>query len=111
MYEFKKSDRLLKKSQYDHVFANAKKIVTSNFIVLYRENTIGHARLGLALSKKAVPKAHDRNRIKRLLREAFRKTDLPAVDMIFLAKPRVSKVSNSEVLSNLGKIWPQLIQC
>lgn len=108
MFGFKKSQRLLKKSDYDYVFAEAKKIITANFIVLYRENAAGCARLGLALSKKAIAKSHDRNRIKRQIRESFRHADLPAVDIIFLAKHGVAKVDNSLIATNLNKLWPRL---
>ncbi|CDZ76167.1 Ribonuclease P protein component [Legionella massiliensis] len=105
---FSKTRRLLKKSDYDHVFEQAKKTVTPEFIILHRANTLGHARLGLALSKKAIPKAHDRNRIKRLLRENFRTTRLPAIDMIFLAKRGVAEVENKTIIARLDKTWDKL---
>lgn len=108
MHCFGKTRRLLKKSDYDHVFEQAKKIVTSEFIILYRENSLGYSRLGLALSKKMIPKAHDRNRIKRLLREGFRTTQLPAIDVIFLAKHGVAKVENKTIIAKLGTIWNKL---
>lgn len=111
MFCFEKSQRLLNKSDYDYVFADAKKIITPNFIVLYRQNTAGCARLGLALSKKMIAKAHDRNRIKRQIRESFRHAKLPAVDIIFLAKHGVAKVENSLIASNLNKLWPRLNTC
>ena len=106
---FDKTRRLLKKSDYDHVFAEAKKIVNPEFIILYRDNMVGHARLGLALSKKMIAKAHDRNRVKRLLREAFR-TDkhLPSVDIVVLARPGVGKVPNSIINTKLGNAWNKL---
>ena len=71
MNTFSKSKRLLKKEDYDSVFSQSKKLSTQEFIILYCNNTIGHARLGLAIAKKNIPKAHDRNRLKRLLRETF----------------------------------------
>ena len=108
MFAFKKTQRLLKKIDYDHVFEQAKKIVTSEFILLYRENNLGYPRLGLAISKKSIAKAHDRNRIKRLLRESFRQTQLPALDMIFLAKQGAGKQSNSGINFKLSKTWEQL---
>lgn len=111
MFAFKKTQRLLKKSEYDHVFHQAKKIVSEEFIILFRKNNLGHARLGLALSKKMIAKAHDRNRIKRLLREGFRQSALPAIDMIFLARPGVGKQSNSGINLKLSKTWEKLTSC
>lgn len=109
MNGFDKTRRLLKKSEYDHVFAEAKKIVNTEFIILYRDNLVGHARLGLALSKKMIAKSHDRNRVKRILREAFR-TDkrLPSVDMVLLARPGVAKVPNSIISAKLSNAWNKL---
>lgn len=111
MFAFKKTQRLLTKIDYDLVFQQAKKIVTSEFILLFRENNLGYARLGLALSKKMIAKAHDRNRIKRLLREGFRQTRLPAVDMIFLARQGVAKQTNSGLNTQLSKTWEKLTSC
>ncbi len=108
MFAFKKTQRLLKKADYDHVFEQAKKIVTSEFIILYRENNLGYARLGLALSKKMIANAHDRNRIKRLLRESFRQNRLPAVDLVFLARQGVAKETNSGISTKLSKTWEKL---
>ncbi len=111
MFAFKKTQRLLKKTEYDHVFNQAKKIVTNEFVVLYRNNELGYARLGLALSKKMIAKAHDRNRLKRLLREGFRQTTLPAVDMIFLARNGVAKQTNLGINTILSKTWEKLASC
>ena len=110
MYGFKENCRLLIKQDYDHVFKQAKKIATSDFMILYRENTIGHARLGLAISKKVINKAHDRNRFKRLLRETFRqRIHLPAVDIIVLARSGVNKTDHSILAANLGNAWDKLV--
>ena len=105
---FSKTRRLLNKSDYDYVFEQAKKIVTSEFIILYRENSLGYARLGLALSKKMIPKAHDRNRMKRLLRETFRVRRLAAIDVIFLARHGVAKTENQTIIAGLGTTWDKL---
>lgn len=106
---FDKSRRLLRKSDYDTVFNQAKKIVTSEFIILYRPNGLEHARLGLALSKRIVHKAHDRNRLKRLLRETFRMIQLPAVDLVVLARRDVDKIENQKLIAKLSGTWNKLI--
>lgn len=108
MYCFDKSRRLLKKSDYDFVFDQAKKLVSTEFIFLYRDNTLGHARLGLAISKKKMSKAHDRNRAKRLLRESFRVRCLPSVDIVVLARTNFSKVQNAVINQNLSHTWDKL---
>jgi ribonuclease P protein component len=92
------------------VFNQAKKLVTSDFIVLYRENNVGQARLGLALSKKMIAKSHDRNRIKRMLRESFRTRSLPAIDIIFLARHGVASVQNSVIFTKLNQAWDKLCE-
>lgn len=42
------------------------------------------ARLGLVVGKRALPRAHERNRAKRALRETFRRrrAALPAMDIV-----------------------------
>lgn len=111
MFLFKKTQRLLNKSEYDHVFEQAKKIITPNFIVLIRANNLGFARLGFALSKKMIAKAHDRNRMKRLVRESFRQTQLPAVDIVFLARHGVAEQTNLDISAKLYKTWEQINSC
>ncbi len=54
------------------------------------DNGLGHARLGLVVSKKAAKRANKRNYMKRVIRDWFRchKHDLPAHD--FVVRVRVA---------------------
>ena len=108
MTSFDKTRRLLTKSDYDYVFAKAKKITTPEFIVLYRDNSMGFSRIGLAFSRKAIAKAHDRNRVKRVVRETFRIQHLIAVDIVVLAKPGAGRIQQETIIASLGKIWDKL---
>ena len=57
-----------------------------------RLNDLPHARLGVVVAKRFAPRAVTRNTIKRVTRELFRQTGLPAIDcLVRLAKPVNSK--------------------
>ena len=49
----------------------------------HAKNNLEHPRLGLTVAKKHLKRAHDRNRIKRLVRESFRLSqhNLPSCDL------------------------------
>ncbi|WP_419419725.1 ribonuclease P protein component [Legionella sp. D16C41] len=108
VYGFDKKRRLITKGDYDYVFAQAKKVITPEFVILYRQNSLGYARLGLALAKKKITKAYQRNRLKRLVRENFRTQHLPAVDIVFLARHGAGKVENKLIIEHLGYAWKKL---
>ena len=81
------------------------------FHLRYRENELGHARLGLAISKRVSKRAVERNRIKRLLRESFRRVrhQLPAVDMMVMAREQAAGVCGTELLRDIDGMWKKLI--
>lgn len=57
-----------------------------------RSNQLPHARLGIVAAKRFAPRAVTRNTIKRVTRELFRQSELPALDCIVrLSKPVNSK--------------------
>ncbi len=80
------------------------------FSVRYRQNELGHARMGLAISKRVSKRAVERNRIKRLARESFRRVrhDLPAVDLVVMAREQAVGVPGAELLAELDALWRKL---
>lgn len=60
-----------------------------------RNNGLGAARLGVVVAKRLAPRAVTRNMIKRVTRELFRQSALPALDCIV----RLSKPINSRAAS------------
>jgi len=109
MFGFAKSRRLVSRQEFDRVFKYSYKLTTPDFTVLFCDNKLKQARLGLVLSKKMIAKAHDRNRIKRLVRESFRlNKKLPAVDVVVLAKSGIAKTKPIYIRSNLDKLWDTL---
>jgi ribonuclease P protein component len=76
----------------------------------YRPNGLGHARLGLAISKRASKHAVERNRLKRLLRESFRRIrdQLPPVDVVVMARDVAAGVPGAELLAEADVLWRRL---
>jgi ribonuclease P protein component len=104
---FTRNLKLLTSEQYTFVFNKAKRFGNSSVTVLARENNLGYARLGLAISKKCAKRAVDRNRIKRLFRESFRlnHSSLPGVDIIAMCKPAALKLDNVIMRQQIDKQW------
>jgi ribonuclease P protein component len=67
------------------------------FNVFFRANTFGFARLGLIVPKRVFPRAVDRNRMKRVLRELFRTRQGRLGNRDILIRLTASKVALSEV--------------
>jgi ribonuclease P protein component len=81
------------------------------FHLRYRNNELGHARLGLAISKRVSKRAVERNRIKRLLRESFRRIQhqLPAIDLMVMAREQAAGVPGPQLLAELDGLWKKLL--
>lgn len=81
-------------------------------MVLYRtqEAPGSGARLGLAISRKHARRAVDRNRIKRIAREAFRvrRQQLPPVDIIVLSRAGVTEADRAALRSELDRLLENL---
>jgi ribonuclease P protein component len=72
-YSLSKSERLKSRKQIDQVFETGEKVTLFPFRLLYRvEQGTGNVKAGFTVSSKNFPRAVERNRIKRLSREAYR---------------------------------------
>lgn len=70
------------------------------------------ARLGITVAKKTVAGAVGRNRIKRAVRESFRKqrAELPTLDIVVQAKPAAGHTSNEGLRQSLEHHWQELVK-
>ena len=111
-YEFTRESRILTPSQFQTVFSKPLRFGSSHITVLITPNTDNSNRLGLAIAKKRVKLAVQRNRIKRQIRESFRlnQHDLPNIDMVIMVKSGTDQLENKQIRQQLEKIWRKIIQ-
>jgi len=75
-----------------------------------REHSEHKARLGLAIAKKQIPRAVDRNRIKRVVRESFRILQLHEHDFVVLARRDTVTATNAQLFLSLKHHWDRLLK-
>ncbi|MDX2037832.1 MAG: ribonuclease P protein component [Isosphaeraceae bacterium] len=71
---FRPHERIKDPGVFRRAFERKRSASDPELVVHGVENGLPHARLGISVGKKKVKSAVDRNRIKRVIREAFRLT-------------------------------------
>lgn len=69
---FSRSARLRRPEQFAAALAAGPTGVRRHFSVFARPNGLEQSRVGIITSKRVAPRAVDRNRVKRIVREVFR---------------------------------------
>lgn len=70
---FSKKERLIKTKDFRRVYASIRSFKKDFVILKISPNASSENRIGFSISARSVKKAYRRNRIKRCLKEAYRK--------------------------------------
>lgn len=98
-YPFPRARRIRTRQEFQRLYEQSRLYRDEYFRIFYLKKDFSETgRLGLSVSKK-LGKAHDRNRIRRLLREAFRlHPELSAgLDLIVQPKTEAAHLKNEQL--------------
>lgn len=97
---FSKKERLKKDKDFQVVFKEGQKLwINSALLIIYKPNNLNYRRLGIVVSKK-IKKATQRNKVKRWIRELFRKNKewFPQnCDIIIIPHPNLLKLNYNKI--------------
>lgn len=106
--DFGRARHLLRKKQFDEVLRGATvRAGRGPLRLAARGNELEMARLGLIVGKRMLPRAVDRNRAKRVIRESFRQASgLPAMDIVVRVAVPAAKVT----LADADRLFGALVE-
>jgi ribonuclease P protein component len=98
--------RLNRATDFRRVFSKGKRIATRLFVIYILPNHLSHSRLGIQVQSK-IGTAIQRNYIKRIVREIFRKIHQDfrdPVDIVFIAGKQMRDVRFAEFNEELLRV-------
>jgi len=110
---FPRQVRLTAPAEFKRVFDGCRcKASDRWFTALAIPNDRESPRLGLVVSRKTAHRAVARNRIKRQVRESFRRTQsrLGGLDIVVIGRPGIDLQDNKALTQALDKLWTRLIK-
>jgi len=110
---FTRRQRLLKPQEFKRVFESPLRSGDRCLLVIAAPNQQENARLGLSVTRKQLPTAVSRNRIKRLAREGFRANlqKLAGLDVVITCRRPIGEWSNRTILNSLNRHFSRIASC
>jgi len=104
--------RLASAPHFKRAFAAGVRSHGPAFTVLAVSNGLARPRLGLAVARKHLRRAVDRNRAKRRIRESFRKNQrlLCGLDVVVMTRPGVSRCRPEAYEAMLRTQWRDIVR-
>jgi len=104
-------DRIRRRSEYRIIQQTGRRVHTPHFVILILPRPELRCRLGITVTKKVSPNAVSRNRVKRLVREVFRRNRAlfpQSSDVVVVAKKGAQDLGYDQVLAEFKGARPAM---
>jgi ribonuclease P protein component len=102
----RREERLRRKKDFEVIAKEGVRRHTKNFVIISRKNDQGFSRMAAVVSKR-LGKAVERNRVKRLMREFFRRNKdklPPSTDYVIIGKKGAQDLPYVHVVDELSAL-------
>ena len=112
VHEFPKTARLTDRASFERVLRQGKRHRAHGLTMVFLPNALFRARLGLVVPKRHVRRATMRNRIKRIIREAFRMQagSLQSADMVVLVYKEAAELPAATLRETIDRLLSRCAQ-
>jgi len=110
---FARRNRLTHPDDFRKVFRSPVRSEDGKLLFIARRNGLEYPRLGLAIPRKWIKRAVNRNRLKRLIRESFRRHQelLGGLDIVVTVTGNQDKLDNKAINASINNHWKVLTTC
>jgi ribonuclease P protein component len=105
-----RSARLLRREHFGDALAAGRARTRRHFTLYVRPNGEPQARIGIITSKRVAPRAVDRNRMKRLVREVFRsvRQRLKGLDLVVQLRRCPPRAATATARAEVARMLEEL---
>ena len=107
MAQFSRAMKMNNQRDFSLVFRSGKRLRGGGLTVITVDNSVGHPRLGLAIAKKPLKLACHRNRLKRVIRDSFRRNQsfFSNIDIVVLSRTDIRELDSGQIRASLERHW------
>ncbi len=91
-----------------HILAGSRPRRSGSVLIQITANGLDYPRLGLVVPKRVLPRAVDRNRARRLMREWFRRNQALLAGKDLLVRLTMTPAQMESLIADLGRVPPEL---
>ena len=105
---FPKRERIASRREFVRIYEEGRRLFARYSVLFIAANALGHPRLGVTVTRK-MGKAHDRNKLKRWVRETYRRRksslglESRSLDLVVNVKTAATTVNFAEFAEDLGR--------